>query len=225
LRRKRAQRAAVCQFPAFEAFRRGVIITTRGRTRICFFTGSGQAMRKLGRDSLQGTWRAAREYTNAQLNDLDDAQWQVPYLPIINPPLWEYGHVGWFTEHWCLRQRGEGRDLAPSVLPSAGRWDDSSRVAHTTRWSLDLPDRIATTAYVRDVFDRTLDALARVDETDTALYFFRLALYHECMHGEAFAYTRHTLSYPGAKPFSLPALTTRDDVSLSGGAFDMGVQH
>jgi len=179
-------------------------------------------MRRLSKRELRATWLEARKYTNAQLDDLDAAQWRVPYLRIINPPLWEYGHIGWFAECWCLRPRDGIHDRAPSMLPAADRWYDSSKVAHATRWSLDLPDRRATTTYVREVLDRTLDALERADETDPGLYFFRLALYHECMHAEAFAYSRHTLSYPGAREYRLPSLDTRHDVSLDGGAFEMG---
>jgi len=179
-------------------------------------------MRRLSKRELRATWLEARKYTNAQLDDLDDAQWRVPYLRIINPPLWEYGHVGWFAEYWCLRLRGGSHERAPSVLPAADRWYDSSKVAHATRWSLDLPDRKATMTYVHDVLDRALDALERAYETDRGLYFFQLALYHESMHAEAFAYSRHTLSYPGAREYHLPSLDTRHDVSLVGGAFEMG---
>ncbi len=152
-------------------------------------------MRELDRDALAGALHDAREYTNAQLDELDDAQWRVPYLSIINPPLWEYGHVGWFMERWCLRLRDDG-SLGPSLLASADRWYDSSNVPHATRWHLDLPDRRATTRYVAQVLERTQDVLVRADDTDAGLYFVRLSLYHEDMHGEAFAYTRHTLGYP-----------------------------
>jgi len=70
-------------------------------------------MRRLNKRALRQALLEAREYTNAQLDDLDEAQWQVPYMPIINPPLWEYGHLGWFMAHWCLRQRSPGADWPP----------------------------------------------------------------------------------------------------------------
>jgi ergothioneine biosynthesis protein EgtB len=182
-------------------------------------------MRRLDKRALAGALRDAREYTNAQLDDLDDAQWRVPYLPIINPPLWEYGHVGWFMERWCLRQH-DGGGLRPSLLDSADRWYDSSNVPHSTRWSLDLPDRAATTRYVGQVLDLTLAVLARAEDDDAGLYFFRLALYHEDMHGEAFAYSRHTLGYPA--PPSAPAgpqaaaARVAQDVHVEGGVLAMG---
>jgi iron(II)-dependent oxidoreductase len=181
-------------------------------------------MRRLDKQALGAALLDARQYTNALVEDLDDAQWQVPYLPIINPPRWEYGHVGWFMEHWCLRQKGAGHALAPSLLADADRWYDSSRVAHATRWTLNLPDRKNTIRYVREVLDRTLAELEHADESDTGLYFFRLAVYHEDMHGEAFAYSRHTLSYPPPSgwPVELDAVTDSGDEELEGGLFEIG---
>lgn len=182
-------------------------------------------MRRLDKQALRSALLDARQYTNAQLEDLDDAQWRVPYLPIINPPLWEFGHVGWFMEYWCLRQQAPGRRLAPSLLADADRWYDSSKVMHATRWSLDLPDREHTTRYVSEVLDRTLAELERVDESDAGLYFLRLALYHEDMHGEAFAYSRQTLGYPAPQGLSVslyPVTDARDE-ELAGGAFQLGV--
>ena len=181
-------------------------------------------MRRLDKQALRAALLDARQYTKAQLEDLDDAQWQVPYLSIINPPLWEFGHVGWFMEHWCLRQQGNNRPLAPSLLADADRWYDSSRVAHATRWSLDLPDRAQTTRYVGEVLDRTLASLEDAEESDACLYFVRLALYHEDMHGEAFAYSRHTLGYPAprGRSLDLPAVTDATDEELEGGVFELG---
>lgn len=180
------------------------------------------------RDAL----RSARQYTNAWLDDLSDAQWSVPYLATINPPLWEFGHVAWFQERWCLR----GRDASgPSLLAHADRWYDSSRVEHRSRWALDLPDRAVTRRYASAVLAATLRALDAAADDDAGLYCFRLALYHEDMHAEAFAYLRQTLSYPApaapqaseapAVPAGLvpmPQLPSPFDIALDGGAFVQG---
>ena len=130
-----------------------------------------------------------------------DAPDKVPVLEIINPPLWELGHIGWFQEYWLARnvqrQRGASSDpTAPrlaSIAPNADRWYDSSNVPHDTRWGLDLPDLQQTKQFLADTMDLTLELLAAADETDNALYFFRLALFHEDMHGEAFSYMAQTL--------------------------------
>ena len=39
--------------------------------------------------------------------DLDDEQLIGPRLAIVNPPLWEIGHIAWFAEYWILRQLGK----------------------------------------------------------------------------------------------------------------------
>ena len=40
----------------------------------------------------------ARARTFAMVDDLDDSQMSVPYLPSVNPFLWELGHGIWFQE-------------------------------------------------------------------------------------------------------------------------------
>ena len=44
-----------------------------------------------------------------------------PMLEQVNPPLWEFGHVAWFTEYWVTRnpkrRMGRLRD-APEPSPS-----------------------------------------------------------------------------------------------------------
>jgi len=57
-------------------------------------------------------------------------------LPIVNPVLWEIGHVGWFHEYWT--PPGPRRS---AILERGDRLWNSSTVVHATRWDLDLPDR------------------------------------------------------------------------------------
>lgn len=144
----------------------------------------------------------------------------LPCLAIINPPRWELGHVAWFTEYWCQRYRGTTAPPRPSRLPDADRWYDSRHVAHNERWQLDLPDWAATRRYLQDTLASALDALQALPETDRALYFHRLALFHEDMHGEACHYTRQTLAWPAAD--GLSDLRSSGDIELAGGEFLMG---
>ena len=180
--------------------------------------------RALGRRALAEELQDSRQYTKALVDDLSDAQWRVPMLPTINPILWEVGHVGWFMEHWCLRAGSN----APKLLPNADALYDSSAVAHDTRWGLPLPSRAATLDYIDDVFDATLSALAHTGESDDELYFFRLALFHEDMHAEAFAHLRQILGYPAARPRPAAAVASNgegatSEVMLDGGDFEQGV--
>ena len=41
--------------------------------------------------------------TRELLLDLDDNQLMGPKLPIVNPILWEVGHVAWFYDQFILR--------------------------------------------------------------------------------------------------------------------------
>jgi len=142
-----------------------------------------------------------------------------PCVAIVNPPLWELGHVAWFTEYWCQRYRGQAAPL-PSRLPDADRWYDSRHVPHDSRWQLDLPDWNATRRYLQDTLGSALDSLRHLPEMDRALYFHRLALFHEDMHAEAFHYTRQTLAWPAAD--GLSDLAPAGDIELAGGEFLMG---
>ena len=45
----------------------------------------------------------ARQRTLALVADLNDEQLLGPRLSIVNPLLWEIGHIAWFQEKWVLR--------------------------------------------------------------------------------------------------------------------------
>jgi iron(II)-dependent oxidoreductase len=141
---------------------------------------------------LAGLLQAARAHTRFLVEDLSDEQMRVPQLRIVNPPLWELGHVAWFQEKWNLRHQAARRPL----LAESNSWFDSAAIAHDTRWELGLPDREAVLDYMRRVLEQTVERLTSRAPTGADLYFAQLALFHEDMHGEAFAYTRQTLSWP-----------------------------
>src|SRR2546426_8956352 len=50
--------------------------------------------------------RDARQRTLEVVADLTDEQLMGPQLRIVNPLLWEIGHVTWFQEKWALRHAG-----------------------------------------------------------------------------------------------------------------------
>ena len=112
-----------------------------------------------------------------------------PYREIVNPVLWEIGHIAWFHEYWTLRH-AERR--TPLIERCDSLWD-SSNVAHKTRWHLDLPDLAGTRRYMADVLARQEELLSRGISDDTR-YFYDLAVRHEDMHVEAQAYMRQTSS-------------------------------
>jgi len=141
--------------------------------------------------------RESQATTERMTACLDAARLEVPRLAIVNPPLWELGHIAWFQEFWLHRG---GSYAAESILPGADRRYDSARVAHDTRWSLDLPDLEATRSYARAVLERSLERLDRGPPGDELAYFAQLCAFHQDMHNEAFCYMWQTLGYPLALP-------------------------
>jgi iron(II)-dependent oxidoreductase len=157
-----------------------------------------------------------------------------PKLAIVNPPLWEIGHVGWFQERWCLRCCEDG-SLGDSILPGADALYDSSTVAHDTRWDLPLPRLQDTRRYLADVLERVLRRIEKEQENERLAYFVRLATLHEDMHAEAFCYTHQTLGYPepnsGTEPELLQpsvagvrAPSPNSDLFFEGGRVRMGAE-
>jgi iron(II)-dependent oxidoreductase len=182
----RAQRAAATRFPVRVLGPGGVI-------RTIFMKPDAQDRPTSGAHAteLAAQLRQVRERTLRLASDLSARQLMGPKLDIVNPVLWEIGHIGWFHEYWMLRHC-LGR---PPLVERGDRLWDSSAVAHDTRWHLDLPDRAGTLAYLAEVLDRQLDHLGCGDPGDRVRYFYDLAIRHEDMHVEALTYTRQTLGY------------------------------
>ncbi len=167
---------------------------------------------------------ASRRRSTLVTHDLRGDQLLGPQLPIVNPPLWELGHLAWFQEFWCLRHRN-GAAPRDSILPESDTLFDSAKVAHGTRWNLPLPSLQATLAYQAGVLGLVLRRLEQEPENAALLYFADLAAFHEDMHAEAFHYTRQTLGY--SDPFEEPAAKNappgaREDAVLDGGPLLLG---
>ncbi len=174
-------------------------------------------------DTLSRQLQSARERTRLLTRDLEGPQLFGPKLPIVNPVLWELGHVAWFQERWCLRLRAD-ESLSESLLDGADVLYDSATVEHDTRWDLPLPSRSATLDYQDLVLERVLARLEREPDNEWFLYFAQLASFHEDMHAEAFHYTRQTLGYPdplnGAP--AAKAKKLEGDAEIPGGTYPVG---
>lgn len=180
-----------------------------------------QADRPTSAAALVAQLRETRLRTRRLTEDLASDELMGPRLDVVNPVLWEIGHVAWFHEYWTLRHT-HGR--APLIERGDRLWD-SSNVPHATRWQLDLPDRAGTFGYLEDVLARQEDLLGGgVD--NGARYFYELAIRHEDMHVEALTYSRQTLAY--APPDGLGGSTRADagdlagDVAVPGGTWRLG---
>ncbi len=178
----------------------------------------------------------ARHRTLALVEDLTGEQMLGPRLSIVNPLLWEIGHVAWFQERWTLRDL-LGRE---PVRADGDALYDSSAVPHDTRWDLPLPTREETYLYLWSVKERLIEALEDPSAPDALVYRAAYTTFHEDMHGEAFLYARQTLAYPApdlrdaggpgepaeARPASGPeaigAGPLPGDVEVPGGTFHLG---
>lgn len=149
---------------------------------------------------------------------LESGQWLGPELDVVNPPLWELGHVGWFEEFWCLRN---GRRDRVSLRNDADSLYDSALVPHSQRWTLPLPDPAETQRYLSAVRAAVEERLQREKRPD---YFARLSAFHEEMHCEAWTYTRQTLGYRAPEPLSHAesGAPWSGDVEIDGGRFALG---
>jgi gamma-glutamyl hercynylcysteine S-oxide synthase len=199
----------------------------------------GTAARRLTGSALADALRESRARTEALVLDLDDRQWQVPEQRGLNPFAWELGHLAWFAEFWVLRGP-HGRDadgLATASRPAraadADARFDSSRLAHADRWRTPMPSR----AELRELLGAQLEGcLAALPATaasdvgaatgsasaDAALYAHRLALFHEDMHAEAFAWTRATLGLPAPNGSAFAPLPPAGSVWIEGAETALG---
>ena len=141
---------------------------------------------------ITGYLADARARTLELVHGLDATQLMGPRLDIVNPLLWEIGHVGWFHEFFALRRLDGGS----SRLPDADALYNSSTVPHDARWELKLPSLQGTLGYMARVQEAMIQRLDRdvATEEETSLYL--MTIYHEDMHDEAFTYSRQTLGYP-----------------------------
>jgi len=169
--------------------------------------------------------------TLSLLDDLTPELLALRHRATVNLPLWEFGHVAWFSELWIHRD-GDQQNI--SILPGSDQFYDSSNVAHSTRWRLDLPDRQQTRDFLVRVFEKT-QALLKFDVDCKTAYFIQLSVFHQDMHNEAFTYTRQTVGY--ALPVSVKqrfdqkkkeadtlnqSLALKDDVHFEAQTIELG---
>jgi iron(II)-dependent oxidoreductase len=170
------------------------------------------------RDEVAGWLIDARGRTLALVRDLPVSARLGARHPLLNPPLWELGHVGWFEERWLLREeagRLPRRDDADALY-------DSSAVPHDVRWELPLPSWEET---LRDLVAIEESALQAVGRGDVRPYFARLAALHEEMHAEAFVMARQLLGLPAPAVDAAPPPgggPLPGDVPVPGGSFTLG---
>jgi iron(II)-dependent oxidoreductase len=183
--------------------------------------------RRLAGAALAAALRDSRATSLARTFDRDDDDWRVPNQAGVNPVAWELGHLAWFAEFWILRGPhridADGRVVAtaPARIAGPDAIFDSSRLAHAERWAAALPDRDVLAARLEAQLHACIEAIPDRDD-DEATYFHRLALFHEDMHGEAFAWLRATLGWSAPEGLVLTALPRAEPIEIAGGDIDLG---
>ena len=164
----------------------------------------------------------------------------VRYTPEVNPPRWQLGHAGWYEEFWLVRnplrrfgERAPYHDArGASLLPNADALFDPARSTQARRWHLDLPSPARLRRYLEQVRERTFTLLETCDESDDALYPFRLAVLHAdrlledwAAMGQALALPvgdgleAHAPQAPQADDGEIAQAARRVEIGVAGGAF------
>jgi iron(II)-dependent oxidoreductase len=167
--------------------------------------------------------QSCRARTLELVVDLETHELFGPRLDIVNPLLWEIGHVAWFHEYFILR-RLDGRD---PLLGNADALYDSMLVPHRSRWDLPLPSLEDTLDYLRRVHAALIGRLNGSMASAEESFLYQLTTFHEDMHTEAFTYTRQTLgrrepSFAVASCLDKPTGPWPGDVDVPGGLFLLG---
>ncbi|MGD2027674.1 MAG: SUMF1/EgtB/PvdO family nonheme iron enzyme, partial [Anaerolineales bacterium] len=156
--------------------------------------------------------------------DLTEQQLIGPASRIIEPPIWELGHVGWFQDRWIL----QNLDRLPPADDKADSLYDSYNIPNVERWDLMFPSRGQTVEYITDILERIILRLAGRKPTEEEIYFYKLVLNHEEMHSETMHHIRQTFGYP-APNFSIhtwePEVDTDfelHDIEIPGGVYCLG---
>lgn len=191
-------------------------------------------IREAGADLLSLALIDARNHTLAWLAAFEPHLPALPKVADVDPPLWLVGHAAWFQEFWVARhvqrQRGEAADAGAlrlaSIDPLTDNVFDPSTHARAQRWAMALPDAQALRQYLADTLDTTLDLLGAADDSDAALFVYRLVLRHEDQIGEALAVAAQALQLPtpaAAAPWPpRPARAARDALWFSAQRFMLG---
>lgn len=140
-----------------------------------------ETTRRLDKDVLSVALIDTRNHLLQRLDRFDGAP----------QALWIAGQAGWFQEWWIARnvQRHLGRHAQGDTvrLPSAWPRADAlwrvgaSASASATAFSPALSD---VKDYLLATLETTLELLEKAGDDDMALYFFRLALFHEDQRNE-----------------------------------------
>jgi gamma-glutamyl hercynylcysteine S-oxide synthase len=184
------------------------------------------SMRRAGRELLSLALMDARNHTLQLFSAFETAGKANARVPgDAESPLWLLGHVAWFQEAWIARnmQRARGTACDPrvpqlaSIEPNADRWYG----AHAD--AAELPSAAAVRSYLVETLETTTELLSGADEDDDALYFYRLALFHEDLLAERWCVMAQAMGVPlGRLQADAVARAAREPLLVPATRFRMG---
>ena len=160
-----------------------------------------------------------RRDTLALVAHLSDEALERVHSPLQSPLAWDLAHIAAYEDLW-LAHRHAG---LPLLRPDLAERYDAFETPRAVRGSVELLDAPGARAYLEDVRERVVLALARdgVGVGDGVLH--ELVLRHELQHTETM---RQTLALAGLLPPGEPRLAALDGadgwLELPAGAFSMG---
>ncbi len=192
--------------------------------------------RHLSGKQLAAALRDSRQRTLALVMDLNEAQWKPARQIGINPIAWELAHIAWFAEFWILRGPHYRDELGFAHAQEAPRFAgpdtlfDSARLAHAERWTEAMPTRAELTKLLSNQLEACISAIPDTtnlsrQKQDQALYFHRLALFHEDMHGEAFCWMRAALGYPAPDQIAMPQVPVSSSLAIEATEAKIGIDN
>jgi iron(II)-dependent oxidoreductase len=132
----------------------------------------------LSAEQLAALLDDARRRTWELTHDLPRERLFGPKINIINPMLWEIGHVGFFHDYFALRLL---HGLEHYQHPDAEGLYDSSSIPHGDRWQLPLPSLDDTWAYLDRVKQAMIERLPEGTASEAVSYVYQLTALHEDM--------------------------------------------
>jgi iron(II)-dependent oxidoreductase len=228
-----AQRVAVCQLPLMALAFAGLQMTTDFLPKAVPDSIDSPSMRYAGRELLSLALMDARNHTLLRYAQIEQAlaqsgQSAAPNA-LFNPPDWQLGHMGWFAEWWIGRnmQRHRGRHMdhagtrLASIETQADHWWRPDAHTRAQRWRVPLPKAEQIRDYLLETLETALELLALSEETDDALYTYRLALFHEDWQCEQLACMAQHAGWVLDAPFP-PAIAVREPLWVPATRWNLG---
>ena len=222
-----AHLSAVIRLPDFDPFFAGVIwITFNYYSPIQMNCLNGGMTKIVANNYLVELLTDTHARTLELLQGLDSEQIMGPRFPVVNPLLWEIGHVAWFYEQFILRMLYGYKP----VLENGDSIYDSIAIEHSVRWDLPLLRLEDCLKFIDTVRHRLIDRLEGEYASEQDSFIYQFAAFHQDMHNEAYSYTRQTLAYP-TPDFSSAKHLPQDkknngplpgDAEIPGGRFTLG---